>query len=36
VPLYFLTHVTIAVRLRLWRCASVPDIQKSDASWRTA
>jgi hypothetical protein len=36
VPLYFLTHVTIAARLRLSRFASVPDAETADAPWRTA
>jgi hypothetical protein len=36
VPLYLLTHVTIATRLRLARVASQPHLETSDAPWRTA
>jgi hypothetical protein len=36
VPLYLLTHFTIAVRLRMSRHANVPRPESSRAQWRTA
>jgi hypothetical protein len=36
VPLYLLTHITIAARLRLWRQANVGRPEGTSAQWRTA
>jgi Na+/pantothenate symporter len=36
VPLYLLTHLTIAARLRLSRYANVPRPEAARAQWRTA